>query len=80
VDGAQRLGPIAQDVERVDASYTGTMDLEQDQAPGIAAGTYKTVDKAGMAYEQAMWSGQEIDRLHGIIDALQVRLATLESR
>ncbi|MGN6655722.1 MAG: hypothetical protein ACTHJ9_10325 [Rhodanobacter sp.] len=80
VDGAERRGPIAQDVERVDPSYTGTMELAAGQVRGIARGTYKTVDKAGMAYEQSMWAGQEIDRLHGIIAALCERVAALEQR
>jgi hypothetical protein len=33
-----------------------------------------------MAYEQSMWAGQEIDRLHGIIAALCERVAALEQR
>lgn len=79
-DGAYRLGPIAQDMERIEPAYMGTIDIEEGQVEGIAAGTYKTVDKSSAAYEQAMWAGQEIDRLHGIIEAMQHRLAALESR
>jgi hypothetical protein len=79
-DKARRLGPIAQDMERVEPAYMGTIELTAGQVEGVPAGTYKTVDKTSAAYEQAMWAGQEIDRLHGIIDAMQARLAVLESR
>ncbi len=80
VDGAYRLGPIAQDMERVEPAYMGTVEIVDGQVEGIDAGTYKTVDKSSAAYEQAMWAGQEIDGLHAVIDALQQRLAALESR
>lgn len=79
-DGARRLGPIAQDMERIAPEYMGTVHIEDGQVEGIAAGTYKTVDKASAAYEQAMWAGQEIDRLHRIIAALESRLAAMDSR
>jgi hypothetical protein len=78
-DHKRRLGPIAQDMERVEPAYMGTIDISEGQVDGVEAGTYKTVDKASAAYEQAMWSGQEIDRLHDIIGQLQERLSLLES-
>jgi hypothetical protein len=73
VDGAYRIGPIAQDMERIEPAYMGTIEIEEGQVEGIAAGTYKTVDKASAAYEQAMWAGQEIDRLLARIEALESR-------
>ena len=73
VDHAYRIGPIAQDIERIEPAYMGTIDIEEGQVEGIAAGTYKTVDKASAAYEQAMWAGQEIDRLLKRIEALESR-------
>jgi hypothetical protein len=73
VDGAYRIGPIAQDMERVEPAYMGTIEIEEGQVEGIAAGTYKTVDKASAAYEEAMWAGQEIDRLLARIEALESR-------
>lgn len=79
VDQAHRLGVIAQDMERVEPAYMGTVDITEDQVMGIAAGTYKTVDKASAAYEQSMWAGQEIDRLHATIASLQARLTKLEA-
>lgn len=79
-DGAHRLGPIAQDMERVESAYMGAIEISAGQVPGVAAGTYKTVDKASAAYEQSMWAGQEIDRLHGIIATLCERVAALEQR
>lgn len=80
VDHAYRIGPIAQDMERVEPAYMGTIDIEEGQVEGVAAGTYKTVDKASAAYEQAMWAGQEIDRLAALVAALSGRLEALESR
>lgn len=73
VDHAYRIGPIAQDMERVEPAYMGTIEIEEGQVEGVDAGTYKTVDKASAAYEQAMWAGQEIDRLLARIEALESR-------
>lgn len=73
VDRAYRIGPIAQDMERIEPAYMGAIDIEEGQVEGIAAGRYKTVDKASAAYEQAMWAGQEIDRLLARIEALEAR-------
>jgi hypothetical protein len=73
VDHAHRISMIAQDMERVEPAYVGTMEIQEGQVEGIAAGTYKTVDKSGAAYEQAMWAGQEIDRLLARIEALEAR-------
>jgi hypothetical protein len=73
VDHAHRVGVIAQDMERVEPAYMGTIDIEEGQVEGIAAGRYKTVDKSSAAYEQAMWAGQEIDRLLARIEALEAR-------
>ena len=73
VDHARRVSVIAQDMDRVEPAYTGTIEVKVGQVEGIAAGTYKTVDKASAAYEQAMWAGQEIDRLLARIEALESR-------
>lgn len=75
VDGAQRRGPIAQDMERIEPAYMGSIEITAGQVEGVAAGTYKTVDKASAAYEQAMWAGQEVDRLRTLVEALTARLA-----
>lgn len=73
VDNAYRVGVIAQDMERVEPAYMGEITIAEGQVEGIAAGTYKTVDKSSAAYEQAMWAGQEIDRLLARIEALESR-------
>lgn len=79
-DGVERRGPIAQDVDAVDSSFAGTFDVEEGEFEHIPAGVYLSVDKASMAYEQAMWAGAEIDHLQNIISVLQERLSLLESR
>jgi hypothetical protein len=79
-DGKEHTGPIAQDVQAVAPAFVGTFPIEDGAFETIPAGMYLNVDKESMAYEQAMWSGAEIDRLHDIIAALQERLLHLESR
>jgi hypothetical protein len=72
-DRAHRVGVIAQDMVRVEPAYTGEMKVFKGQVKGVDAGMYKTVDMASAAYEQAMWAGQEIDRLLARIEALESR-------
>jgi len=49
------LGSIAQNVKRYAPEHVGTFDKDGK--------TYLSLNYAGMAYEQAMWAGQEVDRL-----------------
>jgi len=49
------LGSIAQNAKRYAPEHVGT--FKQDGK------TYLSLNYAGMAYEQAMWAGQEVDRL-----------------
>jgi hypothetical protein len=73
-DGQYRRGNIAQDVERIAPDHMGgDLVLVEGQVNGVEAGTYKTVNQAGMAYEQAMWDALAID-------ALEARVAELEAR
>jgi hypothetical protein len=49
------LGSIAQNAKRYAPEHIGTFDRDGK--------TYLSLNYAGMAYEQAMWAGQEVDRL-----------------
>lgn len=49
------LGSIAQNARRYAPEHVGTFDRDGK--------TYLSLNYAGMAYEQAMWAGQEVDRL-----------------
>jgi len=49
------LGSIAQNAKRYAPEHVGTFDKDGK--------TYYSLNYAGMAYEQAMWAGQEVDRL-----------------
>lgn len=65
--GWQGLGSIAQNVQKVAPEHVG--EFEQDGKK------YLSLNYAGMAYEQAMWAGHEIDRLTKRIDSLERKLA-----
>lgn len=54
VDGSRGRGAIAQKVQQFERAYVGTFTLEGK--------TRLSIDKPSMAYEQAIWCGQEIDR------------------
>lgn len=64
--GATGFGVIAQDVLLVEPAYVTEFELDTR--------TYLAVDKASLAYEQAMWAGREIDRLRAEVDKLRHRL------
>ena len=65
------LGVIAQDVFEIEPIYTGTFEHN--------GGTFLSIDKPSMAYEQAMWSGHAIDRIERILEDIMVRLDKLEA-
>lgn len=54
-DGSRGRGAIAQKVQKFDPVYVGTFE--------IGGKKRLSIDQAGMAYEQAMWAGDEVDRL-----------------
>lgn len=66
-NGWNGLGAIAQEVRKVAPEHVG--EFEQDGKK------YLSLNYAGMAYEQAMWAGHEIDRLTKRIDSLERKLA-----
>lgn len=71
-DGSAGKGAIAQDVLAVDSVYVH--EHESEDGPRLS------IDKAGIALEQSMWAGNEVDRLLGIIESLTERINALESR
>jgi len=68
------LGSIAQNAKRYAPEHVGTFDKDGK--------TYYSLNYAGMAYEQAMWAGQEVDRLTKRIAKLERALerAKIEPR
>jgi hypothetical protein len=66
-NGWHGIGSIAQRVQRVAPEHVG--EFEQDGK------TYLSLNYAGMAYEQAIWAGREIDRLTAKIEKLERKLA-----
>jgi len=68
------LGSTAQNAKRYAPEHVGTFDKDGK--------TYYSLNYAGMAYEQAMWDGQEVDRLTKRIAKLERALdrAKIEPR
>ena len=74
---ASGKGCTAQAAKRFDSSLVSeyVVDLKAKRKVKRLA-----VNMLGIAYEQAMWAGQEIDRQAKVIAALEKRLAKLEAR
>lgn len=67
------LSPMAGDVRDFDPIYVG-LDPQPRVVPGNDVPTrYLTLDKVGIAYEAAIYAGQETDRLRARIEALEAR-------
>lgn len=66
-NGWNGLGAVAQSMQRTAPEHVGEFDWHGK--------TRLSVNYAGAAYEQAMWAGQEIDRLTKRIDSLERKLA-----
>jgi hypothetical protein len=66
-NGWNGLGATAQSMQRTAPEHVGEFDWHGK--------TRLSLNYAGAAYEQAMWAGQEIDRLTKRIDSLERKLA-----
>ncbi|HJR11533.1 MAG TPA: tail fiber domain-containing protein [Rhodanobacteraceae bacterium] len=73
-NGWHGLGSVAQEVQKIAPEHVGEFDQGGKQ--------YLSLNYAGMAYEQAIWAGQEIDRLTKRIAKLERALdrAKIEPR
>lgn len=80
--GEKGLGPTAQDAQNLDDLFVN----EYDHPIGKVSKTSKVqrtvkrlaMDKLGIALEESMWAGREVDRLTALVDALSKRLTAAE--
>ena len=75
---ASGLGPLAQDVQKTEELYVQEYDHYLKDTGGKTVKRL-TIDKSGIAMEEAMWAGKELDRLVSVIERLEKRLARTEA-
>lgn len=73
-DGTPGIGVIAQELQAIEPVYVGTFIKDCRE--------YLSIDKASLAYEQAVWAAQEVDRLTARVAKLEQALerAKIEPR
>jgi hypothetical protein len=70
-------GPIAQDVKKTKPLYVREYDHPLKDTGGKTIKRL-TIDKSGIALEQSMWTGHEVDRLIKEMTKMQTRLVKAE--
>jgi hypothetical protein len=72
------LGPLAQEVKNTEELYVKEYDHPLKDTGGKTIKRL-TIDKSGIAMEESMWAGQEVDRLTKVLEKMEKRLANAEA-